>query len=83
MIDILDSTKHLPFSITSGTSTPSLPLTLLRCMVHRDQALVDPSSITIMILTTLCVFNELTLIILINSFSSFFLNEVLLVFIDI
>jgi hypothetical protein len=52
-------------------------------MVHRGQALADSSSITIMILTTLCVFNELMLIILINSFSTFFLNEVLLVFIDI
>jgi hypothetical protein len=62
---------------------PSLLLALLRCMVHRDQDLVHPSPITIMILTTLCVFNELTLIILINPFSSFFLNEVLLIFIDI
>jgi hypothetical protein len=51
-------------------------------MVHHGQVFVDPSSITIMMLTTLCVFNELTLIILINSFSSFFLNEVLL-FIDV
>jgi hypothetical protein len=41
---------------------PSLPLALLRCMVHRDQALVDPSSITIMIHTTLCVLNEHTMI---------------------
>jgi hypothetical protein len=54
--------KHLLFSITSGTSTPSLPLALLQCMVHRGQVLVDPSSITIMIHTTLCVFNEHTLI---------------------
>jgi hypothetical protein len=59
-----------PFSITTGTSMPRLPLTLLRCMVHHGQALIDPSSITIMIHTTLCVFNELTLIIMINSFSS-------------
>jgi hypothetical protein len=49
-------------------------------MVHRDQALVDPSSITIMIHTTLCVFNELMLIFIINSFSSFSLDEVLFVF---
>jgi hypothetical protein len=33
-------------------------------MVHHDETLVHPSSITIMILTTLCVFNGLTLIIL-------------------
>jgi hypothetical protein len=68
------------FSITSSTSTPSLPLALLRCMVHRSQALVDPSSITIMIHTTLCVFNEHTLVVIINSFSSFSLDENLLVF---
>jgi hypothetical protein len=66
MIDILDSNIHLPFSITFGTSTPRLLLALLRCMVHHGQALVDPSSITIMIHTTLCVFNELALIILCN-----------------
>jgi hypothetical protein len=34
MIDILDSTIHLPFFITSGISTPSLSLALLRCMVY-------------------------------------------------
>jgi hypothetical protein len=28
---------YLPFSITFGTSTPGLPLTLLWCMVHRGQ----------------------------------------------
>jgi hypothetical protein len=33
-------------------------------MVHRGQALVNPSSITIMIHTTLCEFNEHTLIVL-------------------
>jgi hypothetical protein len=49
-------------------------------MVHRSQALVDPSSITIMIHTTLCVFNEHTLVVIINSFSSFSLDENLLVF---
>jgi hypothetical protein len=35
-------------------------------MVHHGQVLVDPSSITIMIHTTLCAFDELTLIILCN-----------------
>jgi hypothetical protein len=65
-----------PFSITTGTSTLRLSRALLQCMVHRGQALVGPSSITIMIHTTLCVFNELMLIIMINSFSSlkFFLS---------
>jgi hypothetical protein len=33
-------------------------------MIHRGQVLVDPSSITIMIHTTLCAFNEHTLIFL-------------------
>jgi hypothetical protein len=59
---------------------PSLPLALLQCMVHRSQALVDPSAITIMIHTTLCVFNEQTLIVIFNSFSSFSFDEILLVF---
>jgi hypothetical protein len=65
-----------PFSITIGTSTPKPPLALLWYMVHRGQALIDTSSITIMIHTTLYVCNELTLIIMINSFSSlkFFLS---------
>jgi hypothetical protein len=49
-------------------------------MFHRGQALVDPSSITIMIHTTLCVFNEDTLTVIINPFSSFLLDEILLVF---
>jgi hypothetical protein len=49
-------------------------------MVHRGQALVDTSSITIMIHTTLCVFNEHMLIVIINPFSSFSLDEILLVF---
>jgi hypothetical protein len=50
-------------------------------MVHHGQALVDPSSITIMIHTTLCVFNEHTLIVIINPLiSSFSLDEILLVF---
>jgi hypothetical protein len=49
-------------------------------MVHRDQALVDPTSITIMIHTTLCIFNEHTMIVIINLFSSFSLDEILLVF---
>jgi hypothetical protein len=80
MIDISDSIIHLPFSISSSTSTSSLSLALLRCMIHHDQVLIDPSSITIMIHTTLCVFNMLMLIIIINSFSSFFLNKVFLVF---
>jgi hypothetical protein len=63
MIDVLDSTIHFPFSIPSGTSMPSLPLALLRSMVHHGQAFVDPSSITIMIHTILCVFNTHTLIV--------------------
>jgi hypothetical protein len=33
-------------------------------MIHHGQSLIDPSSITIMILTTICVFNELMLIII-------------------
>jgi hypothetical protein len=78
MIDISDSNVHLP--ITSCISTPSIPLALLRCIVHCGQALVDPSSITIMIHTTLCAFNEHTLIVIINFFSSFSLDEILLVF---
>jgi hypothetical protein len=49
-------------------------------MVHRGQALVDPSSMTIMIHTTLCFFSEHTLVVIINSFSSFLLDEILLVF---
>jgi hypothetical protein len=68
------------FSITSGTSTSSLPLALLQCMVHRGQALIAPSSITIMIHTTLCVFNKHILVVIINLFSSFSLDEILLVF---
>jgi hypothetical protein len=49
-------------------------------MVHRGQAIVDPSSITIMIHATLCVFTEHTLIVIINLFSSFSVDEILLVF---
>jgi hypothetical protein len=49
-------------------------------MVHHGQALVDRSSITIMIHTTLCVFNKHTLVAIINSLSSFSLDEILLVF---
>jgi hypothetical protein len=49
-------------------------------MVHHAQALVDPSSITIMIHTTLCVFNKHTLVVIINSFSSFSLDEILIIF---
>jgi hypothetical protein len=49
-------------------------------MVHHGQALVDPSSITIMIHTTLCVFNEHTLVVIISPLSSFSLDEILLVF---
>jgi hypothetical protein len=49
-------------------------------MVHHGQALVDPSLITIMIHTTLCVFNEHMLVVIINPFSSFSLGEILLVF---
>jgi hypothetical protein len=66
LIDTSDSNIHLPFSITSGTLTPSLPLALLWCMVHRGQALVDHSSITIMIHMTLYPSDELMLIILCN-----------------
>jgi hypothetical protein len=66
LIDTSDSNIHLPFSITSGTLTPKLLLALLRCMVHRGQVLVDPSSITIMIHTPLHVFEKLMLVILCN-----------------
>jgi hypothetical protein len=52
---------HLPFSITSGTSTPKLPLTLLWCMVHRGQVLVNFSSTTIMSHTSLHVLHRLIL----------------------
>jgi hypothetical protein len=51
----------LPFSITSGTSTPRLPLALLRSMVHHGQVLVNPSSTTIMSHTSLHVFHRLIL----------------------
>jgi hypothetical protein len=68
------------FSITSGTSMPSLPLALLWCIVHCGQALADPSTITITIHTTLFVFNKHTLVVNITTFSSFSLDEILLVF---
>jgi hypothetical protein len=58
----------------------SLPLALLQSTVHCSQALIDPSSITIMIHITLCVFNKHTLVVIINSFSSFSLDEIPLVF---
>jgi hypothetical protein len=51
----------LPFSITSGTSTPRLPLSLLQCVVHRGQVLVNPSSTTIMPHISLHVFHRLIL----------------------
>jgi hypothetical protein len=44
----LRSNIHLPFFITSSTSTPRLPLALPRCMVHYGQVLVNLSSIIIM-----------------------------------
>ncbi len=47
---------HLPFSITSSTSTPRHPFVLLRCMVHRSQVLINPSSTTIEVLTSSCIF---------------------------
>jgi hypothetical protein len=50
---------HLSISITYGSSTPRLPLALLRCMVHRGQVLVNPSSTTIVSHTTLHVFHTL------------------------
>jgi hypothetical protein len=62
LIDISNSNVHLLFYITSGTSTPTHLLTLLRCMVHRSQVLVDHSSITIMIHMFLHVFNKLMLV---------------------
>jgi hypothetical protein len=46
---------HLPFSITYGSSTSRLLLALLRCMVHRDQVIVNPSSTTILSHTILHV----------------------------
>jgi hypothetical protein len=52
---------HLPFSITSGTSTLRLPLALLWCMVYRGQVLVNPSSTNILSHTTLHVFHKLIL----------------------
>jgi hypothetical protein len=52
---------HLSFSITSGTSMPRLLLTLLRCMVHRCQVLVNPSSTIILSHTSLHVFYILIL----------------------
>jgi hypothetical protein len=65
-IDTSDSNIHLRFSIASGTSTPRLPLALLRCVVHHGQVLVDASSITIMIHTPLHVFDKLMLAIICN-----------------
>jgi hypothetical protein len=64
LIETSESTIHLPFSITSYTSMARLPLTLLWCMVHRSQVLVDPSSTTILIHTSLHVFDNLMLVIL-------------------
>jgi hypothetical protein len=52
---------HLPFSITSGTSTPRLSLALLWCMVYHGKILVNPSSTTIMSHTSLHVLNRLVL----------------------
>jgi hypothetical protein len=53
---------HLPFSITSGTSTPRPLLALLRCMVHHSHVLVNPSSAIIMIHTYLYIFDKLTFV---------------------
>jgi hypothetical protein len=64
LIDILNSNIHFLFSIRSNTLMPSLPLALLQYMVHCGEVIVDPSSITIMIHTTLCVFKEHMLIVL-------------------
>jgi hypothetical protein len=61
-IDTLDSNIHLPFSITSSTSMSSPMLALLKWMIHRIQVLVDPSLITIMIHTSLHVFDKLTFV---------------------
>jgi hypothetical protein len=52
---------HLPFFITSHTLMPRLPLTLLRCMVHHGQVLINPSSTTILSHTSLYVFHRLVL----------------------
>jgi hypothetical protein len=52
---------HLPFSITFGTSTPRLRLSLLRCMVHHDQDHVNPSSTNILSHTSLHVLHRLIL----------------------
>jgi hypothetical protein len=61
-IDTLDSNIHLPLSITSSTSMSSPMLALLKWMIHRIQVLVDPSLITIMIHTSLHVFDKLTFV---------------------
>jgi hypothetical protein len=62
---------HLPFSNTSGTSMPRLPLALLRCMIHHDQVLVNPTSTIIMSHTSFHVFHRLileNLLLMINLF---------------
>jgi hypothetical protein len=61
-IDISDSNIHFLFSITCGTSMSSFSLALLQCMVHCSQVLVDPSLITVMIHTSLRVFDKLTFV---------------------
>jgi hypothetical protein len=62
LINTSDSNIHFPFSITSSTSMPILSFAFLRCMVHCSQSLVNPSSTTIMIHTSLCVFDKLTFV---------------------
>jgi hypothetical protein len=61
-IDISDSNIHLLFSVIFDTSMSSIPLALLRCMVHYSQVLFHPSSIIIMIHTSLRVFDKLTFV---------------------
>jgi hypothetical protein len=80
MINISESNIHLPLLHHNWYLDVKTPACSSPIMIHQGQVIIDPSSTTIMIHTTLCVFNELTLIIIINSFFSFFLNEVLLIF---
>jgi hypothetical protein len=52
---------YFSFSITYGSSTSRLPLALLRCIIHRSQVLINPSSTTILSHTILHVFHRLIL----------------------
>jgi hypothetical protein len=54
----IEFNMHLLFYITSGTSTRSLMLPLLRCMIHHSQVLINPSSTTILIHTSPYTFHK-------------------------